>query len=219
MPHSSRGRFRRHLTAGLLVLVPLFVTGAVLAFLFRTLDGWSRPLEEGLLGRHVPGTGIVLTLLFVWLAGLLSANLAGRKFLELFDRLLENLPVVKTVYTASKQLVEAVSPGGRRAFRRVVLVEYPRKGVYALAFVTGEGVAPVSVGYATVYVPTAINPTSGFVLVVPEQDLLETGLSVEDGLKFVVSGGVVSPSAGRPGLPEGPRDQAVASRHPQEPSA
>ena len=194
-----RGHFRRHLTAGLLVLVPLFVTGAVLAFLFRTLDGWARPIEESLFGRHVPGSGVVLTFFFVWIAGLLSANLAGKKLLEFFDRLLENLPVVKTVYTASKQLVEAVSPGGRRAFRRVVLVEFPRKGAWAVAFVTGEGVAPLSAGHATVYVPTAINPTSGFVLIVPDGDLLETGLSVEDGLKMVVSGGVVSPAPLRVG--------------------
>lgn len=216
---ASRGRFRRHITAGLLVLVPLVVTGAVLSFLFRTLDGWVRPIEESLLGRYLPGSGLVLTLLVVWLTGLLSTNFAGRKLLELFDRLLENLPVVKTVYTASKQLVEAVSPGGRRAFRRVVLVEFPRKGSYALAFVTGEGVAPLSSGHATVYVPTAINPTSGFVLVVPEGDLQETGLSVEDGLKVVVSGGVVSPALPPPAPAQEPSNESFPSPRPERTGA
>ncbi len=202
-------RVRRHLTAGLLVLVPLVVTAAVVRFLFDFLDGLSRPLARELLGRDVLGLGLVLTLVVVYLAGLLSANLAGKKLLEVFERLLENLPVVKTVYTASKQLVEAVSPGGRQAFRRVVLVEFPKKGTYALAFVTGDGIGPLNRRTVTVYVPTAINPTSGFVLMVPEDELLDPGLSVEEGLKLVVSGGIVTPPVEAPsGVPLGPAGPA-----------
>src|SRR5450756_2742040 len=130
-------RVRRHLTAGLLVLVPLVITAAVIRFVFNVIDGASQPLTERLVGRTIPGLGLVLTIAVIWLTGLLSSNLIGQKFLELFGRLLENLPLVKTVYTASKQLVEAVSPGGRRAFQRVVLVEFPQKGTFALGFVTG----------------------------------------------------------------------------------
>ena len=110
-------RVRRHLTAGLLVLVPLVVTVVVIRFVFNVIDGCSQPVTERLVGRTVPGLGLVLTIAVIWLTGLLSSNLIGKKLLELFGRLLENLPLVKTVYTASKQLVEAVSPGGRRAFR------------------------------------------------------------------------------------------------------
>src|SRR5262245_61960850 len=108
------------------------------------MDGWTRPLATQLLGRDVPGVGVLTTVVLVYLVGLLSANFVGKKVLELFDRVLENLPLVKTVYTASKQLVEAVSPDGRRSFRRVVLVEFPKKGTFALGFVTGSGVGPLT---------------------------------------------------------------------------
>lgn len=186
-------RIRRHLTAGLFVLVPVVVTAVVVRFVFEVLDGIARPAVRQVVGRDLPGVGLLLTLVVVYLTGLLSANFAGKKLLAVFDRLLENLPVVRTVYTAVKQLVEAVSPGGREAFRRVVLVEFPKKGTWALAFVTGDGIGPLKQRMVTVFVPAAINPTSGFVLVLPEDELGDPGLTIEEGLKLVVSGGVVAP--------------------------
>jgi uncharacterized membrane protein len=153
-------RFRRHLTAGLLVLVPVVVTVTVVRFVFTTIDGFSQPLTERLVGRAIPGLGLILTIVVIWLTGVLSTNFIGKKFLELFGRLLENLPLVKTIYTASKQLVEAVSPGGRRAFQRVVLVEFPQKGTFALGFVTGNGIGSLETGTLSIYVPTALNPNS-----------------------------------------------------------
>ena len=193
-------RVRRHLTAGLLVLVPVIVTAAVVAFLFNLIDGWSRPLTRHLFGRELPGVGIALTVVVVWLVGLLSTNFVGKKFLEGFERLLENLPLVKSVYSASKLLVDAFSPKGRGSFRRVVLVEFPKKGTFALGFVTGGGLGALGDGIASVYVPTAINPTSGFVVFVPESEIVDAGLTVEEGIKLVVSGGVVGPRQ----LPERP---------------
>jgi uncharacterized membrane protein len=184
---------RRHLTAGLLVLVPLVVTAVVIRFVFNAIDGFSQPLTERLVGRTIPGLGLVLTVALIWLTGLLSSNLIGKKFLEVFGRVLENLPLVKTVYTASKQLVEAVSPGGRRAFQRVVLVEFPQKGTFALGFVTGNGIGSLEASTLSIYVPTALNPTSGFLIFVKESDILDPRLTVEDGIKLVVSGGVVRP--------------------------
>ncbi|MGZ5381767.1 MAG: DUF502 domain-containing protein [Thermoanaerobaculia bacterium] len=186
-------RVRRHLTAGLLVLVPLVITAAVIRFVFNVIDGASQPLTERLLGRTIPGLGLVLTIAVIWLTGLLSSNLVGKKFLELFGRLLENLPLVKTVYTASKQLVEAVSPGGRRAFQRVVLVEFPQKGTFALGFVTGNGLGSLDASTLSIYVPTALNPTSGFLIFAKESDILDPRLTVEEAIKLVVSGGVVRP--------------------------
>ncbi len=186
-------RVRRHLTAGLLVLVPLVVTVVVIRFVFNVIDGFSQPVTERLVGRTVPGLGLILTIAVIWLTGLLSSNLIGKKFLELFGRLLENLPLVKTVYTASKQLVEAVSPGGRRAFQRVVLVEFPQKGTFALGFVTGNGIGSLDASTLSIYVPTALNPTSGFLIFAKESDILDPRLTVEEGIKLVVSGGVVRP--------------------------
>src|SRR5512143_1745819 len=127
-------RVRRQLTAGLLVLVPVVVTAAVISFLWGLIDGWTRPLATHLFGRGVRGVGFAVTAVLVYLVGLLTTNFVGKKFLEVFDRLLENLPLVKSVYSASKQLVDAVSPRGRRSFRRVVLVEFPKKGTFALGF-------------------------------------------------------------------------------------
>ncbi len=184
---------RRHLTAGVLLIVPIAVTAAVLRFLFGFFDDWMQPFARQLFGRPVPGLGLLLTVLLVWITGVLSTNFAGKKLLEVFDRVLENLPLVRTVYTASKQLVEAVSPGGRRAFRRVVLVEFPKKGTYALGFVTGDGIKPLPGDMISVYVPTALNPTSGFLVFAQERDILDPRLSVEEGIKLVVSGGVVRP--------------------------
>jgi uncharacterized membrane protein len=186
-------RVRRHLTAGLLVLVPLVITAAVIRFVFNVIDGASQPLTERLVGRAIPGLGLVLTIAVIWLTGVLSSNLIGKKFLELFGRLLENLPLVKTVYTASKQLVEAVSPGGRRAFQRVVLVEFPQKGTFALGFVTGNGIGSLDASTLSIYVPTALNPTSGFLIFAKESDILDPRLTVEEAIKLVVSGGVVRP--------------------------
>ena len=137
--------------------------------------------------------GLVLTIVLIWLVGALSTNLIGKKILELFGRFLENLPLVKTVYTASKQLVEAVSPAGRRAFQRVVLVEFPQKGTFALGFVTGNGIDSLEKDTLSVYVPTALNPTSGFLIFARERDILDPRLSVEEAIKLVVSGGVVRP--------------------------
>src|SRR5207237_1781586 len=166
-------RLKGHLAAGVLVVVPLAVTAAVLRFLFLLLDGWSRPAARQLFGVDVPGLGIPMTVLAIYVVGLLSANLVGKKLLEVFERLLENLPLVKTVYTASKQLVEAVSPGGRRAFRRVVLVEFPKKGTFALGFVTGDGIGPTKDQKLSIYVPTAINPTSGFLIFSSPDEVLD----------------------------------------------
>jgi uncharacterized membrane protein len=184
---------RRHFTTGLLLVVPIAVTGYVLWTLFSFFDGWMQPFAQELFGRRIWGLGLLLTVLLVWITGVLSTNLAGKKLLELFDRLLENLPLVRTVYSASKQLVEAVSPGGRRAFRKVVLVEFPKKGTFALGFVTGDGLGPLPDDMISIYVPTALNPTSGFLVFARESDILDPRLSVEEGIKLVVSGGMVRP--------------------------
>ncbi len=186
-------RVRRHLTAGILLIVPVAVTVAVLKFLFGFFDDWMQPVATRFFGRAIPGLGLFSTILVVWIVGVLSTNFVGKKLLELFDRLLENLPLVRTVYTASKQLVDAVSPGGRRAFRKVVLVEFPKKGTFALGFVTGDGLGPLPGDTLSIYVPTALNPTSGFLVFARESDILDPRLSVEEGIKLVVSGGVVRP--------------------------
>jgi uncharacterized membrane protein len=144
-----------------------------------------------------PLIGIFITALLVYMAGLLSTNLLGVRLLAAFDALMLRIPVVRAVYGGSKQLLEALNPKGKKSFTRVVVVEYPRQGVYTIGFVTREEVRGLSnfgsEPMATVFLPTTPNPTSGWVAVLPSRELITLPLSVEEGVKLVVSGGIVVP--------------------------
>ncbi|AHE97396.1 DUF502 domain-containing protein [Thioalkalivibrio paradoxus] len=193
---------RRYLIAGLLVWVPLIVTGLIIKFLVDALDftilllpaSW-RP--EAILGFSVPGTGVVVAIVIVFVTGVVAANIVGRKLVELGEAIVDRIPLVRSIYSAVKQVMRTVFDDGGQSFRRVLLVEYPRKGLWTLGFQTGVGVGEVQArterDVLTVFVPTTPNPTSGFVIMVPREDAVELDMSVEDGLKFVMSLGVVVP--------------------------
>lgn len=186
---------RRYFVAGLLTLVPIAVTYAIFRFLFNFFDGLLGPAADEALGRHVPGVGVVFSLLAILAVGAIASNVAGKKILAYLSKILENTPLVKSVYSASKQMVAALSPGGG-GLKRVVLIEYPRKGIYSIGFLTSRmpWKEPGSDrNWVSVLVPAALNPTSGFVVVVAEEELQDPGFSVEEGVKLVVSGGFVSP--------------------------
>ncbi|RMG59743.1 MAG: DUF502 domain-containing protein [Gammaproteobacteria bacterium] len=202
---------RRYFIAGLLVWVPLMITILVIRVLVGMMDksllllppGW-RP--EALLGMKIPGLGVALTVLVVFLTGLVVANFAGRRLVRLWESLLSRIPLVRTIHSAVKQVMETVFNAGSDSFRKVLLIEYPRKGVWTIAFQTGEleGEIPQRIEReaVTVFVPTTPNPTSGFVIVVPRDELIELDMSVEDGLKLIMSLGVVTPGKGRDLTPE-----------------
>ncbi|SFM58949.1 Uncharacterized membrane protein [Ectothiorhodospira mobilis] len=192
---------RRYLIAGLLLWVPLVATVAIIKFIVDAMDrtlllppAW-RP--EALLGFTIPGFGVVVAVAIVFTTGLVVANLVGRKLVELWEGLLARIPLVNTIYSAIKQVVETVLGTTGESFRKVLLVEYPRKGVWALGFQTQVGVGEVQERtekeVVTVFVPTTPNPTSGFILLVPRDEVIEMDMTVEDGLKFVMSLGVVVP--------------------------
>lgn len=194
--------FRRYLIAGLLLWLPLGVTVLVVRLLVGTMDQTLLLLPEryrpdALLGFHVPGLGLVLAVLVVLVTGILVANLFGRRLVGLWERLLSRIPLVRSVYSAVKQLAETMFSGGGQSFRKVLLIEYPRQGLWTLAFQTGTGVgeAQQKTGrdVVNVYVPTTPNPTSGFFLMVPREDVVELDMSVDDGLKMIISMGVVVP--------------------------
>ncbi len=212
--HSPRGlgrHLRQTLLTGLVVLLPLFITLWLLATLFRLVDGTITPwVQRVLLITQVPlfeqpaffhymapVIGFVISVLLIYTAGLLSTNLFGARLLSAFDRLMLRIPGVRAVYGGTKQLIEALNPKGKRSFTRVVLVEYPRHGVYTLGFVTREEVEPLSrpatEPMAAVFLPTTPNPTSGWMAVLPRRQLLTLPLTVEEGVKLVVSGGIVVP--------------------------
>ncbi|WP_018143891.1 MULTISPECIES: DUF502 domain-containing protein [unclassified Thioalkalivibrio] len=193
---------RRYLIAGLLVWLPLIVTGFVIKLLVDLLDftilllppPW-RP--EAILGFSIPGAGIVLAVVVVFVTGVVVANIVGRKLVSVGESIVRRIPLVSSIYGAVKQVTETVLSDGGQAFRKVMLIEYPRRGLWSVGFMTGVAVGEVQDrterDVITVFVPTTPNPTSGFVIMVPREEAIELDMTVEDGLKFVMSMGVVTP--------------------------
>ena len=193
---------RRYIIAGLLVWVPLgvtlFVLNVVVGIMDRTLlllPTDYRP--ENILGFNIPGLGIVLTLVVLILTGMLAANLVGRRLVNFSEGILHRIPLVRTIYSAAKNFAEVLFTDTSDAFKKVLLIEYPRKGVYSLCFQTSteleEIQARTSEDVICVFVPTTPNPTSGFILMVPMSSAIELDMDVESALKMVVSLGVVVP--------------------------
>lgn len=193
---------RRYLIAGLLIWLPLGVTVMVIKLLVDVMDQTLLVLPAAyhpdvLLGFHIPGLGVLLSVTVVLLTGVVVANFFGRRLVALWEKALARIPLVRPIYSAVKQLTETVFTSGGQSFRKVLLIEYPRKGVWTLAFQTGTAVgeAQTKTGeeVINVYVPTTPNPTSGFFLMVARRDVVELDMSVDDGLKMIISMGVVVP--------------------------
>ena len=180
---------------GLFVVIPLGITIFILKFLFNFADGILGTYLDSLFSAiaheefHFPGLGMLTGAVVIYLSGLLATNVLGTQFLKWWDAFLSRIPLVKLIYTSSKQLTQ-VFKDGKTSYRRAVFVEWPRKGVRAVGFVTAE-VVRNGERLVVVYVPTMPNPTSGFALFFREDEVLESGMTVEDAVKFVVSGGVV----------------------------
>lgn len=202
---------RRYLAAGLLIWIPLGVTLLAITFLVDVMDRSLLLLPpalrpEALLGFRVPGLGIVLTAVIVLATGVVVTNLLGRKMLEWGEALLARIPLVRTIYMSVKKLTETVVNGTGRSFRRVALVEYPRPGMWTLAFITGDGAEEIEARtgreLVNVFVPTTPNPTSGFMLIVPRADVVELKMTTDEGLRMILSFGVVVPERTRAMLME-----------------
>ncbi|GLQ00972.1 MAG TPA: DUF502 domain-containing protein [Methylophaga aminisulfidivorans] len=193
---------RKYLIAGLLVWMPLGITflviRAIVGFLDQTLlllpDAYQ---PDNFLGIHIPGLGVLLAVVLVLATGMIVANLLGRRLVNAWESLLSRIPLVRTLYAGIKQILEAVLATDGQSFRRVLLVEYPRKGAWSLAFMTSDQLGEVQEKtrseVISVFIPTTPNPTSGFVLMLPKEDVIELEMSVEQGLKMIISMGVVVP--------------------------
>ncbi|MCB1047551.1 MAG: DUF502 domain-containing protein [Calditrichaeota bacterium] len=189
---------RTYLASGILVLVPLGLTVFVFKLLFTSLSGIMLPVLRPLL-RDLPEWALVSLaffsmLIIVYIVGLVAAHMIGRRVIQLGETLLMRVPFIKTVYSASKQVVDSISSPGASAYKAVALVEYPLPGTLALAFVTGSTRTSDDRVYITVFVPTTPNPTSGFMLFVPEADVRILKMSVEDAVKTIFSGGMLGPA-------------------------
>jgi len=195
--------FLRHLRAkifaGILVVLPLGITFLVLKFVFNTLDGILDPLvpdiNVSLFHRvfHLPGVGIISFFFLLYLIGLVTTNVLGRKLVHWGDRLFTNIPVVKNIYLSSKQLTDAFSATQKGSFRQAVFVEFPQEGNYMLGFVTNELTDLDRQTKTTVFVPTAFVPPQGFLLFLPKEKLLPSQLTIEEAIKAIMSVGIVTP--------------------------
>jgi uncharacterized membrane protein len=199
-----RTRLRNLLLGGLLILAPAYLTVYVLLLLFRFMDGIFAPLIDKTLSTfleepdiHIPGLGILLTLLVILFLGWLSTRVLGRQMIDNMEGFIRRIPVARSVYGATKGVLEALSRDQADAFKRVVLVQYPRVGTYGIGFVTGGparwSASPHDMELVPVFVPTTPNPTSGYLLLVPPREIIECPVTVEEGIRMVVSGGILQP--------------------------
>ena len=193
---------KRYLIAGLLVWVPLGVTVMVIRLLVNLMDQtllWlpQRYQPDVLLGFHIPGLGVVLSVVVVLGTGMIVANLFGRKLVKLWEAFLTRIPLVRTIYSGVKQIMETVFHTQGQSFRKVLMIEYPRRGLWTLGFqagtTRGEAQARTGEEIVNVFVPTTPNPTSGFFIMVPRKEVIELDMNVDDGLKMIISAGVVVP--------------------------
>ena len=193
---------KKYLITGLLIWVPLVITVWVLSFLVGTLDQTLLLLPDGWqprawLGFNIPGLGVLLTLAVVLLTGMLGANIIGQRLVKIWEALLSRIPVVKSLYSSVKQVSDTLFSSSGLAFRKALLVQYPRQGSWTIAFLTGQpggDVANYLTGdYVSVYIPTTPNPTSGFFLMMPKADVIELDMNVDAALKYIISMGVVPP--------------------------
>ena len=196
-------RIRRYLVAGILVWVPLAVTYTLLRFVVGLMDRTLLLLPrkfrpEELLGFQIPGLGVILTIIVLLVTGLLAANFVGRAFVGGWEALLDRIPVVRSIYSAAKNFAEIVFSDSSQSFKQVLLIQYPRKGLYSLAFQTstelGEVRGRTGEDVVCCFVPTTPNPTSGFIVIVPKKDVTVLDMDVDEALKMIISLGVVVPA-------------------------
>ncbi len=214
---------KRYLIAGLLVWVPLGITIWVINFLVSTLDQTLLLLPpalrpEALVGFHIPGLGVVLSFVILFVTGVFAANFFGQRLIKLWEGMLGRIPFVKSIYSTVKQVSDTVLSDQGTAFRKALLVEFPRPGCWTIAFLTGapaDAVVDHLPGeHVSVYVPTTPNPTGGYFVMVPRSAVRELDMSVDDALKYIISMGVVSPRRRHPAATAAPAALPAAA-HPR----
>ena len=197
----DKAKLKRYFFTGLLVVIPIWGTVLILQTLFAFLDGILGDLFSGLTGWYIPGLGIVMLVGVVLLAGVLTTNMVGQQLHQRWEAWVKSVPVVQGIYSTLKSVTDILSTQQKDKFRKVVMIQFPKDGCYCFAFVTG--VVPPEMQHISpkplinVYVPTAPNPTSGYYLVIPEDEAVALSINVDDAMKMIVSGGLYVPSTQR----------------------
>jgi uncharacterized membrane protein len=200
-----KSKIRNIFLAGFVAIIPIAFTLIILTWIFRKLDKLSPAIVDFLIflgvpiphGFKIPGLGIITTLIIIFVTGLFAKSVMGKELMKLGEFFLDKIPFIRSVYNGIKQIIEGIALSSTKAFSKVVMIEYPRKGLYCLGFLTcdssGEIQEITNKHIMNVFIPTTPNPTSGFLLFVPEEDIIPLTMSAEEGLKLIVSGGIVTP--------------------------
>ena len=183
---------RSKLLTGIITLLPLYLTYIVLKFFFKTLNDISEPILSKL-NIEIPFLGIFLTLLLVLSIGIAVTNFLGKKFFEIGEKIVKKVPLVSSIYLSIKQILDTITNSSTDEFKGTVYIQYPRKGLWTMAFISGESISESGRTFFHLFVPTTPNPTSGFFLMIPKEDTIKSNMSVEDGLRTIISGGLLAP--------------------------
>ncbi len=187
-------------TTGLLTILPLAVTAYVFYLVFNFLDNLIGDMIKAFFDYRIPGIGFAAGLLLILVVGFIASNIIGSRLIDYGDRLFQRLPLARGIYSSAKQIIDAFTVQGKNAFQKVVLLEYPRKGLYVLGFVTGSSRGEIQgktrEETINIFVPTTPNPTSGMLILAPRHEVIELAMTVEEGMKVIISGGLFSPDTG-----------------------
>ncbi len=187
---------RRIFLTGLLVFLPIVVTFSIVGWLFNKIDSLFREPLETIFGFPLVGIGFVLTILLIFITGIIASNFFGKKFISWAECIIRKIPIVKTIYIAIKQIIDTVFEDRQKAFKSAVLVQYPSKGIYALGFITSEAPSEIqkkcNEDMKSIFIPTTPNPTSGMLVMIPEKDIIFLDMPVESAIKIIISGGIIN---------------------------
>lgn len=200
------GHMKRYFIAGILILLPLALTFWFMWNIFSFIEGILANFLKGT-PYYIPGEGVAVVLLFIYVTGLVATNYIGKKLISLGEAILNRIPFVRKVYQLFQQVVQAIWGDKKEAFQKVVLIQYPRKGIYSIGLITavssGEPQYKTKEKVFNVFLPTVPNPTSGLLLLVPQEEIIELDMSIEDAFKLIISGGVIVPPYSPPSLESG----------------
>ena len=194
MSRGIGGHLRGAFVRGLFVMIPLVLTYMVLKLLFDIVDGVLQPLVEGAFGSRIPGLGLLFLVVLIYVVGLLVANVLGHRMVELLKKGLLGIPVVGNVYSTAGKLIDSFSGSSDMGFKRVVAIEHPRKGAWTLGFLTSFIEEDPGKRMAIIYIPTAPMPNSGWVAILPVEEVYDTDLSIDTAMSLVLSGGITAPA-------------------------
>jgi len=212
---------KRIFTTGLLAILPLAITIYVFYLIFSFLDNLIGDLINAIFDYRVPGIGFAAGLLLILLIGFIASNIIGRRLLGYGDFFLQRLPLARGIYTSAKQIIDAFTVQGKNTFKEVVLLEYPRRDLYVIGFVTGSSKGEIQEktdeDIINIFVPTTPNPTSGMLILAPRHEVIPLSMTVEEGMKVIVSGGLFSPAPKEAVLTgQKPEPEPLASSDPEE---